>query len=158
MGFPDLGRSGFADHTLRPLVDDLSRTRKFIFLLDEKPVLVPGLIRTSVHADEHPATPELFALQPKLLVSLPVAFFRISRRDPGASVPDDHVPSSVLPLRDDPFKSAVLEGVVLHMGGQALDRGVERRSFGNGPTLKHPVQFEAEIVMEPGGMVLLDDE
>src|SRR5690606_7896426 len=36
--------------------------------------------------------------------------------------------------------------------------GIERGALGNGPARQHAVDLEAEIVVQAGGVVLLDDE
>src|SRR5439155_3043772 len=50
------------------------------------------------------------------------------------------------------------ERMIFDVDGQTLLRRVHRRLLGHGPALEHAVGFEAEIVMEPGGLVLLHDE
>src|SRR5262249_26775491 len=41
---------------------------------------------------------------------------------------------------------------------QALVLGIEARALGDGPALQDALQLQAEIVVEPGGRVLLNDE
>lgn len=44
------------------------------------------------------------------------------------------------------------------MDGHALVLGIEAGAFGDSPGEQDPIELEAEVVMEVGGGVLLDDE
>src|SRR5947209_3279402 len=44
------------------------------------------------------------------------------------------------------------------MGGEALFRGIQGWSLGNGPADENAVHFQAEVVVESGRPVFLDDE
>jgi hypothetical protein len=48
--------------------------------------------------------------------------------------------------------------VILDVDREALVLRIEARATGDGPTLHHTVEFEAEIVMQARRFVLLDDE
>jgi len=48
--------------------------------------------------------------------------------------------------------------VVLDLHREALVGGIERRPLGHGPGLENAVMLEAEVVVQPPGSVLLDDE
>src|SRR5213075_3157049 len=48
--------------------------------------------------------------------------------------------------------------MILDLHGEALDRWVEARTFGNGPALHHSIELEPEIEMEMTGRVLLNHE
>src|SRR6185437_6679251 len=78
-------------------------------------------------------------------------------RLPGAAIPQHHRAAAILPLRNDAFELAVFERVILDMHREAFYLGVEARPLGDRPTLEHAVELEAEIVMEPGRVVLLDE-
>ena len=76
----------------------------------------------------------------------------------GARVPDNDLARAVLPLRDDAFEGGVGDGVVLGHDGVAADGGVAGGAAGHGPRLHHAADLEAQVVVEAGRVVLLDDE
>ena len=57
-----------------------------------------------------------------------------------------------------PLKVGVGERVVLDPDRQPLHRRVERRLVRHRPALEHAVGLQPEVVVQPGGVVLLDDE
>ena len=77
---------------------------------------------------------------------------------PRAPVPDDDVAGAVLLGRDHALEVEVLDRVVLDVDGHPPDVGVERRALGHGPRHEDAVDLEAEVVVEPGRAVALDDE
>ena len=77
---------------------------------------------------------------------------------PEAAVPQHDRAAAVLALGDRAFEVAVVERVVLDLDRQPLVGGVERRALGHRPGLEHAVVLEAEIVVQAGGGMLLDDE
>src|SRR5579862_1759080 len=46
--------------------------------------------------------------------------------------------------------------MILHLHGEPLDGGIERRPFGNRPGKQHAIKFQTEIVMQLRGTVFLD--
>ena len=68
------------------------------------------------------------------------------------------IPAAVFPLGDRPFERRVADRVVLDLHGQPLRGRVERRLLRHGPALEDAVGFQAEVVVEVRGVVLLDDE
>ena len=79
-------------------------------------------------------------------------------RLPGALVPDHDGAASVLAFGDDAFEAAVLHGVVFDLDGEALVSDNIAGALGDSPAFEDAVPTEAEVVMEAGGGVLLDDE
>ena len=78
--------------------------------------------------------------------------------DPAAPVPDDDGAGAVVALGDHALEVAVLDGVVLDLHREALLGGVERRPLRDGPRPEDAAPLEAQVVVEAGGGVLLDDE
>ncbi len=74
-----------------------------------------------------------------------------------ATVPDHDGAAAVFVLRDGALELGVIEGMVLGAHGQALGRGVEGRPLGHGPGQQHAVALQAQVVVQPAGVVLLDD-
>ncbi len=48
--------------------------------------------------------------------------------------------------------------MVLDVDGQVPLSRLERNALGDGPARQRPVPLEAEVVVEPAGVVALDDE
>ena len=76
----------------------------------------------------------------------------------GAAVPDLDRARAVLALRDHPLERRVRERVVLDVDGQVLLAGLERDALGHGPARERATALEPEVVVEPRGVVALDDE
>ena len=76
----------------------------------------------------------------------------------GAEIPHDHLAGAVLPLGDRPLESAVLQRMVFGVHRQVIDRGGLRQILRHGPRHQHTVALEPEVVMQPAGVMLLDDE
>src|SRR5690606_15919536 len=99
-------------------------------------------------------------LEIALLVAGPQSRYRISIRGDGvvgAAVPEHHRPSAVLALGDRPLELAVVDRMVLDFHRQALDGRIDARALRHGPALHDAVQLQPEIVVQPAGVVLLDD-
>ena len=75
-----------------------------------------------------------------------------------AAVPNDYLAGTVVALGNDALEIAVLDRMVLDHHGKPLVGGIERRPLGHGPRAQHAFHLETEVVMEPGGRVLLHDE
>src|SRR5262249_11989346 len=86
------------------------------------------------------------------------ALVRIPQRFPGAAVPQDDRAGAVLALRDGAFEAAIVQRMILDMHGQPLFAGNEAGPARDRPAFQDAVHLQAEIVMQPGGVVLLDDE
>ena len=67
-------------------------------------------------------------------------------------------PAPYCPAGITPSNDAVVVRVVLGLHREALFVAVERRSLGHRPGHEHAVAFEPEVVVQPRGGVLLDDE
>ena len=107
---------------------------------------------------ESPTAVQLFTVEPALQVAVAVTGMRIGEWPPCAAVPDHDGSAAVLAFRDDAFEVGVFDGVVFDVNGKATLAGIEARTSWNGPAFQDAVEFNAEIVMEPRGVVLLDDE
>ena len=68
------------------------------------------------------------------------------------------VPPPYSPLRDRALEVAVVERVVLDLHCKAPVTRIEGWPLGHGPGLEDPVHLQAQIVMQPGGGMLLDDK
>src|SRR6185312_3593662 len=72
--------------------------------------------------------------------------------------PDLHRTGPVLALRDLAFEAPVLDRVVLDVHREVLLARLERRALGDGPAGERAVPLEAEVVVQPAGVVALNDE
>ena len=132
-----------------------------VVLLDEEPV---GLLfggGFAAHADECPIAFHLGAIHGDFERAGAEAFVYIGVAGlgfPGALVPKHDGASAVLACGDDAFEAAVLHGVIFHLDGEALVGGDVAGAFGACPTLEDAVPAEAEVVVQVGGGVFLDNE
>src|SRR5262245_51176808 len=94
----------------------------------------------------------------KVELAAPQTVRRVPFGLPGAAVPDHYGAATILAWRDDAFKVRVVQWMVFDLDGQRFGLGIGGRAFGNGPTLQHAAQFEAEVVMQVAGGVLLHDK
>jgi hypothetical protein len=131
-------------------------------VLDQKPVLArlaaTALRVATFHMDEHPLALHSLALQGKLELALLQALMRIADRLPGACVPQHHGAATVLALWDRAFEAAVLQRMVLDPYREPLVARIGGWPLGHRPTLKHAVQLEPEVVVQPRRIVLLHHE
>src|SRR5690606_33240314 len=98
------------------------------------------------------------ALEHEFEVALLEALMRVADRFPGALVPEHHRAAAILALGDGSFEVAIVERMVLDADGEALVGGVGGGPLGHGPALEYAIEFQAEIVVETGGVVFLHDE
>src|SRR5262249_31545807 len=75
-----------------------------------------------------------------------------------AAVPDLDGARAVLAGRDLAGEGGVVERVILDVDGEGTRAGLERHALGHGPGSEDAVPLEAEVVVEPAGIVALDDE
>src|ERR1700724_4522604 len=48
--------------------------------------------------------------------------------------------------------------MILDLHSEALVGGIERRAFGDGPRFQHAIHFQAKVIVQAGGVVLLHYE
>ena len=75
-----------------------------------------------------------------------------------ARVPDLDGAGAVLPLRNLALERRVLERMILYVDREPLLAGLERNALRDGPRCERPVALEPEVVVQPPGVVALDDE
>ena len=76
----------------------------------------------------------------------------------GARVPDLDRAGAVLAFRDLAVERRVLERMVLDVDGEMLLAGLERDALRDRPARERAVPLETEVVVQPAGIVTLDDE
>src|SRR2546428_2672186 len=82
----------------------------------------------------------------------------VALRHPIAPIPELNGTAAILTLGNRALEISVVERVIFHFDGQPFVVGVERRAARYRPGFEHPVEFEAQIVMEPRRRVLLNHE
>jgi len=148
-----------AHHRFRPLGDHVvPRLLRAVLGLEHQPLRLARLAAVGAH--EVPLAAQLVPAELHhdvaplpLLGELP---FR--HRIAGAVVPDERVARAVLPVRDPALEAAVLQRVVLGLDGQPLDRRIVAGSLGHRPRGQSAVHLQAHVVVQAGGIVLVDHE
>jgi len=142
---------------------------ELVILVQQQPLLLARFARLAERtistgvgpgAHEHEPATQLLALQIEMQLTgldrtpgiLAVA------RPPGAGVPDDHIAAPVPAHRDDALEIEVVQRVVLDMKCRAAHHGIERGPFGHRPADQHPVDLQAQVVVQPPGPVPLHHE
>ena len=129
---------------------------EFVGRLDQQPRLLP-LAGPLAHPHQMPVAVELLAVQLEIEMALLHGLVRIVVRRPGAAIPDHHGAAAILALRDGAFELVVFDRMILDVDGEALVAGHEARAARHRPAQHHAVEFEAQIVVQPRRVVLLDD-
>ncbi len=105
-----------------------------------------------------PAPFEFFAHQFKTQMAFLHAGGRVALGHPGSLVPDDYGPGTVGTLGNIAFELRIVQGMVFDMDGQAFFGRIKTRSAGNGPAPQHAVVFEAQVIVQPPGIVFVNDK
>ena len=125
-----------------------------VLLLEQQPLVAFA----ALGSDDGELAGELFAGEAKLEIAARKLFFggRVAQQLIRAAIPQHHAAGAVVAFGDYAFEAAVFDRVILHHHGEALFGGIERGAFGNGPRFQRAVDFQAEIVMQMGGVMALD--
>src|SRR5262249_48428354 len=145
------------EHRLRPLFQDVrlvAFARAGVAPLDQQPV-VALLAAGAAYAHQVPHSLELLAREFEVELALGEPLVRIAVWRPHAAVPHQHGAAPVLALRNGALEILILDRMVFHLDREPLVAGYEARPLGDGPTLEHAVQLEAEVVMQAPRRVLL---
>ncbi len=130
----------------------------FVFFFYQEPVLFVIVAGAAVHSDEGPATAEFLAAELELEFAGAEAYGGVADGLPCAAVPEEDGAAAVLAFGDGAFEGAVGDGVVFDLHGEDFLGGIEAGALGDGPAFEDAVVLEAEVVVQAGGVVLLDDE
>ena len=142
------------------------RIREAVRLLDEQPLAlrllvgaVEGAARAAaLRAHQGPAAAQLVTVQVEQQLAALEAGARLVHLLPRAAVPHDDRAGPVVALRDHSLEIGVLERMVLDHDRHALFLRIERGAARNRPGREHALHFEAEVVVQAAGSVLLDHE
>ena len=75
-----------------------------------------------------------------------------------AAVPNRHLAGAVFTRGDGAAELPVLQRMVFDLYGQVVLMGRDRKSLGQRPRGQHAVALQAEVPVQAGGVMLLDDE
>src|SRR5262245_18193174 len=126
-------------------------------MLDQKPVVATdAFVAPSAH--QHPPALELLARQSEFQLALAESLFRINPVfwRPQPPVPYHDGAADILSLRDRAFKVPVVERMILNFNRQPPIARGERRPLRHGPGLEDAIGLQPQIIVEPGGSVLLN--
>ena len=134
-----------------------------VALFDQQPLLlaVCGGPRSTTGAHQGEGSAQLVAAKRQIKFARPDGAGHVVLgvdRGVNPAVPDDHGSSAIVAFGNHAFEVAVFKRMVLDHHGQMLVGRVERGAFGHGPGPQHSFHFQPQIVMQPGGVVLLDHE
>ena len=118
---------------------------------DQQPVL---FLVVRVHAHQVPAAFQALAMQGERRWPF------LERRGgrlwlPGSAIPQHDGAAAILTLGDRSFEFSVCKWMVFGVDCQAFICRIEARTFRNRPAQEDAIEFQAEIVMEARGIVLL---
>jgi hypothetical protein len=101
---------------------------------------------------------QTFAIKPKFEIATRQRLFRalLSIRLPVTAVPEHDRASAILALWYRPFEIAVIERMVFHLDGEALVTRIQGGASSYRPRFEDAVQFKAQVIMQPRGVMLLD--
>src|SRR5512145_225451 len=112
----------------------------------------------AAETEQHPLSTQLFADQFEVQLAALEAERGVVARDPGAAVPQQHVAGAVFAGRDRALEVTVAERVVLGLYREALGRGIQARALRYRPALQRAIPLQAEVVVQSGRRVALDEE
>ena len=124
-------------------------------MLDQKPQLFFTLL---IRAHKVPDALKFLALQLKFEPAFFKQLYRITDGFPHATVPDDDIARAIVAFRNIPFESSVIQRMVFHLYSQTFDVRVQARPFRHRPAFEGALQFEAKVIMQMAGIMLLDTE
>src|SRR5690606_12025358 len=155
----DLGHRAAGQHRSQATLDQwIAFLRVFVRDFAQEPVFAL-LARLLLQADQQP-----FALHPLAFErEVEVAFVDVLPalaldRLPGTAVPQHYRAAAVFAFGNDPLEVGIGHGVVLCADREALDFRIGGRAFGHRPRLQDAIGLEAQIPVQAGRVVLLDDE
>src|SRR6266581_5658213 len=144
------------DDGFGPLFGDIDIRRGVVIAnLKEDP-----LPRVAAAAHEHPLAFEFLSVKKEVELSLFPSFFRCGRIHHviRAVVPNDDLARAIVAFWNHAFEITVIDGMIFGQHGEALLGGVQTGTLRNGPRAEHAFHFEPEIVVQPRGVMLLNDE
>ena len=144
------------DDRFRPYQGDVVFSRSVAVAdLEENP-----LARFAAAPHQHPFAFEFFAPENEMQLPFLPAFLRCFGIDHlvRAVIPNNDFAGAVVPFRDDAFKFAIVDRMILRLHSETFLGGIEGRTFGDRPRSKDASHFKPEVVVEASSVMLLDNE
>ena len=112
-----------------------SRAGGGVLVFDQEPVRGLAARPVALHAHQHPASMQAFALKDEFHLALLQGLQRVSAipSGPVAAVPHLHRAAAILALGDGPLEVAVTQRMVFHLHRQAFVSGIQRGAAGHRP-------------------------
>ena len=131
--------------------------RERVALLNQQPFVA---FAAAFHVHQGKFALQLFAMEAKLGIAARQLFRAgdAAQQLESAAVPKHHAACAVVAGRNVAFEIAIFERMIFHVSREVLGAGIEGRPFGNGPRFQHAVDFEAEVVVQAGGIMALHAE
>jgi len=146
-GRRQIGR-GHGEH--RPQVGGVAAGLALV-LADHEPV---ALVAVDPRRHERPQPVQALAAQAHGQAAVPLLLDQLVV----AAIPDLDRPGAVLAGRDLALERGVVERVILDVHRQMPLALAQRDALGDGPALQGAAALDAEVEMQPAGVVPLDDE
>ena len=136
----------------------LARHGEVVLFLQQQPVVAFGrLAPIALQPDQRPFALQPLAVKDHLDLTLGPGRLQVRLlRLPGSDVPHLHRAGAIVAVRDRALERSVIQRMILDLDRQPLDRRVARRRLGHGPGFQHSVRLDAEIIMQPGRRMTLD--
>ena len=130
----------------------------FVLQFAQQPVLA-FLTGLRLQSDKQPFPHHTLALEHEMeMAILQIAGALALDRRPCAPVPQHDRAAAIFLLGNDAFEFGIGQGMVFGAHRKAFDIGIGRGALGHRPAFQHPVHFQPEVPVKPGGVVLLDYE
>ena len=125
----------------------------------EHPVL-GFLTGAALEAEHHPLPLHPLALEVEMKVPFLDGLGRVlaGLGDPAPAIPQHHRPAAIFARGDGALEVGIIERMILGAHRKPLVGGVNRGAARDRPALEYAVHFEAEVPVQPAGVMLLDDE
>jgi hypothetical protein len=152
-------RRASAHDRLRLVGHDVAAgVRGLVLCLEEDPVALRA--GRAARAYQMPTTAQFLAVKLDEQVALFAHGAGLSGRHRvvRAAVPNERVAAAIFAVRYSPFEAAVFERMIFGLHGEPLDVRVVARTFGHGPARQRVIHLEAQVVMQPRRVVLVNHE
>ena len=133
---------------------------KIVAVLDQQPVRTFAAVAVMLHSHQHPTAVQPFAFKIEFEIATGKSLLR---RGPAFWLPVAPIPkldraAAVLALRNRAFKVAIVQRMILDLDRQPLVLRAKGRPFRHRPGPEHPVEFEAEVIVQACRVMPLDDK
>ncbi len=126
-------------------------------MLDQQPVGALAAVAVAFHPHQHPAAVQLVAVQREFQVALLEAAIGIVGF-PGAAIPQHDGAAAILVVGNGAFEIAIVQRMILDLDREPFVARIERWPPRHRPGFEDAIEFQPQIVMQAGRVMLLDHE